>query len=704
MSGFDNDTVYANNADFSRAGAGGGSAANGLQLNGQLWIGSTAVNVGGTHVNVGVLTSNSGTLTIANGPGTINLEVTGGTTTIQTLTGNSGGALSPTAGNINTLGSGSITISGSGSTLTTALSGLTNHALLVGGGTATISKVATTATAGQVLQSAGAAADPAYSTATYPATATSTGTVLRADGTNWSATTATYPATTTISQLLYSSANNVIGGLTTANNGLLVTSATGVPSILAGPGTSGNILQSNSSAAPSFSTATFPVSTTINQVLYSSSANVVGGITAANNGTMISGTTGIPSWLANGTTGQLLTATTGSPPSWVSPATSGTVTTVSVATANGFAGTVANATTTPAITLTTSQTGLLSGNGTAITGTAITQYNVITGGASNAPNSVAPSATSGIPLVSNGSSSQPSFTTAVVAGGGTGNTTFTAYSVICAGTSATGVFQNVSGLGSTGNVLTSNGAGALPTWQAAGGSGGGKVTAQRFTATGAYTYTPTANMVTCIINMVGGGGGGGGVAVSSGTNSAASGGGAGGSYLSIYATAAQIAAATVTGSVGIAGTAGTAGNNNGGNGGNTTIVINSSTWTAAGGNGGTGSANQASPNTTAGGTAVANTTGSNATLIDNITGAAGKAGVQAPAFNYAFGGDGGDSGGPFGKGGAGSLTPVTGTAVGVAASGFGGGGGGSGGWNSASNVAGAAGTQGYVEVIEFLSG
>jgi len=45
---------------------------------------------------------------------------------------------------------------------------------------------------------------------------------------------------------------------------------------------------------------------------------------------------------------------------------SGTVTTVSVASANGFAGTVANATTTPAITLTTTITGILKGNGTAI--------------------------------------------------------------------------------------------------------------------------------------------------------------------------------------------------------------------------------------------------------------------------------------------------------------------------------------------------
>jgi hypothetical protein len=39
---------------------------------------------------------------------------------------------------------------------------------------------------------------------------------------------------------------------------------------------------------------------------------------------------------------------------------------VSVVSANGFAGTVATATTTPAITLTTSVTGVLKGNGTAI--------------------------------------------------------------------------------------------------------------------------------------------------------------------------------------------------------------------------------------------------------------------------------------------------------------------------------------------------
>lgn len=47
-------------------------------------------------------------------------------------------------------------------------------------------------------------------------------------------------------------------------------------------------------------------------------------------------------------------------------AAGGTVTSVSVVSANGFGGTVATATTTPAITLTTSLTGLLKGNGTAM--------------------------------------------------------------------------------------------------------------------------------------------------------------------------------------------------------------------------------------------------------------------------------------------------------------------------------------------------
>lgn len=58
-----------------------------------------------------------------------------------------------------------------------------------------------------------------------------------------------------------------------------------------------------------------------------------------------------------------------------------------------------------------------------------------------------------------------------VAHGGTGDSSFTAYSVITGGTTSTGPLQNVSGVGTSGQVLTSNGAAALPTWQPAAASG-----------------------------------------------------------------------------------------------------------------------------------------------------------------------------------------------------------------------------------------
>lgn len=49
--------------------------------------------------------------------------------------------------------------------------------------------------------------------------------------------------------------------------------------------------------------------------------------------------------------------------------------------------------------------------------------------------------------------------------GGTGDSSLSAYSVLCAGTTSTSAIQVVSGVGTTGQVLTSNGASALPTWE-----------------------------------------------------------------------------------------------------------------------------------------------------------------------------------------------------------------------------------------------
>lgn len=113
-------------------------------------------------------------------------------------------------------------------------------------------------------------------------------------------------------------------------------------------------------------------------------------------------------------------------------------------------------------------TGICGFTGTAFVGTPVTNHNLIIGGSTSSTlTNVAPSATSGVPVISQGSSSDPAFGTAVVAGGGTGDTSFTAYAVVCGGTTSTGALQNVSGVGSSTNVLTSSGAGALPTWAAA---------------------------------------------------------------------------------------------------------------------------------------------------------------------------------------------------------------------------------------------
>lgn len=229
----------------------------------------------------------------------------------------------------------------------------------------------------------------------------------------------------------------------------------------------------------------------------------------------------------------------------------GTVTQVSVVSANGFAGTVANDTTTPAITLSTTVTGIIKGNGTvisaAVAGTdyvapngsgaglsgvvlsvsgtsnritstggqnpvidisasyvgqaSITTLGTITSGvwsgtviAVNKGGTNSTTALSGSSImISNGSaivqgtagtsttvlhgnaSGAPTYgavslTTDVsgtlpVANGGLGSASFTAYAVICGGTTPTGALQSIASVGTAGQVLTSNGAGALPTFQ-----------------------------------------------------------------------------------------------------------------------------------------------------------------------------------------------------------------------------------------------
>ena len=145
-----------------------------------------------------------------------------------------------------------------------------------------------------------------------------------------------------------------------------------------------------------------------------------------------------------------------------------------------------------------------------------------------------------------------------VSGGGTGVAAFTAFAVICGGTTTTGALQSVASVGTTGQVLTSNGAGALPTFQTGGAVSGSLLNVQVFKASG--TYTPTAGMSNCIVQCVGGGGAGGGV-TTIGATFAAGGGGSGGFSQSFVSAATIGASKAVTIGAGGTGVSGAAGNN-----------------------------------------------------------------------------------------------------------------------------------------------
>jgi len=54
--------------------------------------------------------------------------------------------------------------------------------------------------------------------------------------------------------------------------------------------------------------------------------------------------------------------------------------------------------------------------------------------------------------------------------GGTGVQSATAYAVLTGGTTSTGALQSIASVGTSGQILTSNGAGALPTFQAPAGT------------------------------------------------------------------------------------------------------------------------------------------------------------------------------------------------------------------------------------------
>lgn len=108
-----------NHALFIGRGATTASAQLTVGTNGQVIIGAT-----GADPAFATLTSSDSSISFTIGANTLSLQVAGGTTVGKTITGNSGGALSPTAGNWNILGASTaagttpVQTVGSGSTLT----------------------------------------------------------------------------------------------------------------------------------------------------------------------------------------------------------------------------------------------------------------------------------------------------------------------------------------------------------------------------------------------------------------------------------------------------------------------------------------------------------------------------------------------------------------------------------------------------------
>ncbi len=223
--------------------AAAGTSGNILTSDGTNWLSSTPAAGGVTSVSgtTDRITSTGGATPV------IDIAATYvGQTSITTLGTIATGTWSGTTIAANKGGTGQVTN--------------TNHGVLLGQGASAIAATAA-GSAGQVLQSGGGSADPTYSTATFPSTATGTSKVLVADGTNWVASTPTFPnASATSGKFIRSDGTNWVASTPT-----LPTSA----------GTAGKVLMSNATNYIE-STPTYPsTSGTSRKILVSDGTNNV---------------------------------------------------------------------------------------------------------------------------------------------------------------------------------------------------------------------------------------------------------------------------------------------------------------------------------------------------------------------------------------------------------------------------------------------
>jgi hypothetical protein len=96
----------------------------------------------------------------------------------------------------------------------------------------------------------------------------------------------------------------------TASNGGIFYSTASAGAILSGTATANQVLLSGSSTAPSWSTATYPPTTTTNQLLYSSANNTITGLATANSASLLTNGSGVPAWVVVTGTGAPVLANT----------------------------------------------------------------------------------------------------------------------------------------------------------------------------------------------------------------------------------------------------------------------------------------------------------------------------------------------------------------------------------------------------------
>lgn len=333
---------------------------------------------------------------------------------IETLTGDAGGAVGPTGGNVNILGGNNITTTGNPgtSTITIDLTGTTDHAVQVGNASGSLTSLGLGLTA-QVLKG-NTGADPSWGAVDL--TTDVTGILPVGSG-------GTGVGTITAHAL-------IVGDGTSAINEIAV-------------GATDQVLLGNTGADPSWGTVG-------NAALTNSSVTL-------NNGNNIT-VTGSPLSLGGIASFDL---------------TGCTQYAIQVGDATGSLDSLALGTATQML-----QSGGAGANpawSTATWPATTTQGDILYSSADNTVAVLAKDATATRYLANTAASNNPQWDqvnlangvtgTLPVTNGGTGFATTTAYAVICGGTAATNPLQPIASVGTAAQVLTSNGAGALPTFQ-----------------------------------------------------------------------------------------------------------------------------------------------------------------------------------------------------------------------------------------------